>query len=167
MRGFLLFLSLVTPAIIYTSMAHAKLSTEGFGSEGAPYQSAVFEYADHSNNIKSATVMISPSESGLQRLYFMLSIENENMCTAGDASTYSNIAQVNGKNIKVYVTCEKIDPSKPTFIVMTALTSKGDSWVVSQFKSKEKVNFKYLEWDVNFNANGFIEAWEKFGGNAF
>lgn len=50
---------------------------------------------------------------------------------------------------------------------MTALTSKGDSWVVSQFKSKEKVNFKYLEWDVNFNANGFIEAWEKFGGNAF
>ena len=90
MREFLLFLSLVTPAIIYTSMAHAKLSTEGFGSEGAPYQSAVFEYAAHSNNIKSATVIISPSESGLQRLYFMLSTENENMCTTGDASTYSN-----------------------------------------------------------------------------
>lgn len=104
--------------------------------------------------------LISNLDNGKRAIAF----QQQTICNVGIKDTVT--LRVNEQNVRFHRVCNIVDDgSNGTYYNIFAVSEVGDNYVISQFKSKSWVNVKFLNgnYEFKFWANGFTEAWNKFG----
>ena len=111
---------------------------------------------------KSFQVGIADDPDGKQVIEFRYLDTKNNYCISTE---YTDVVLViNDKRVKMKSGCKRM--AMAYFITYFPVTDKGREYVADSFKRENKVSVRLQGYDLLFPANGFAEAWERYGGDA-
>lgn len=126
--------------------------------ETGEYQSIVgFKHKKENKNWDAVySAKIGNSVNGTQNIY----IEMAQQCTEENKKIGMITINTNGQNVRYNKFCN----GKEVYII--PLSKAGNRYLVRQFKNDKLVKFKFPNINITFDAQGFSNAWDSFGGDA-
>lgn len=111
---------------------------------------------------------IRHAKNSTQRMFFFYERTGNSPCNPSTTKETA-VWKFNGQPVQIFQWCKRYADTGRHFLYATAVTDKGDKFIVDSFKAKDHV---YIEpssdfnWKVNLSAKGFSKAWGAYGGNA-
>ena len=124
------------------------------------------KYPDVSHGVYT---FVSSSVAGRQNIYVTIGKYINRREVSSCDKDKESVARVNGRNIKVYVYCEKYsyDDLSGKRLRITPSTEAGFNYFISSLKlSKKVVSFEFEDVYAQISSVGFSTVWNSYGGDA-